>query len=48
MAITNQQKPRPKNDKCDNCHEKNCEGLEYDDDLKKWICDACRDGKKID
>lgn len=42
------QRPRLKNNKCENCHEKNCEFLEYDDELDKWICDACRDGQKIE
>ena len=42
------QKPYPKNDKCENCHEKNLELLEYDYELKKWICDACKSGKEIE
>ena len=37
----------PQNKRCENCHEKNCDFLEYDKDLKGWICDTCRDGKKI-
>lgn len=47
-TATNKQKPYPKNNKCENCHEKNCEFLKYDDDLEKWICDACKNGKEIE
>ena len=43
----NKQKSLPKNNKCENCHEADCKYLEYDEELKKWICDACNDGKKI-